>query len=150
MLEMEVIALAGGVEALRGLFKYHAPIPNSLGMAYVGILWLPFEACRFQINVESVELGTTGMREAAVMITEDDNWPRPPDDEIPHIENDEELQAMYAEALAKPPLQWPSDERKYDAQFPDHPLSKVRVRMDKIVASMKFDASIKSLRPFRI
>jgi hypothetical protein len=150
MLSADVITVAGGVEALRGLFKYHAPIENSLGMCYVGILWLPFEACRFQINVESMELGDTGLREAMVMVMEGDKWPQPPQDEIPHIENDQQLQAMYAEALAKPPLHLPSDDPKYDPNFPDHPLSKVRAGLDKVVATLKFDTSVKSLRPFRI
>ena len=31
------------VEALSGVFKYRSPAPGSLGMAYVGILWLPFQ-----------------------------------------------------------------------------------------------------------
>jgi hypothetical protein len=155
MLSIGVINVAAGtgeVEALRGLFKYHAPIENSLGMAYVGILWLPFEACRFQINIESMELGDTGLREAMVMIMEGDNWPKPPqnENEIPRIENNEQLQAMYADALAKPPLQLPSDEAKYDASFPDHPLSKVRARMDTIIATLKVDAGLRSLRPFRL
>ena len=57
---------------------------------------------------------------------------------------------MYAEALARPPLQLPSDEQKYDGNFPDHPLSKVRARMGKIVETLKVDANIKSLHPFRI
>ena len=70
MLEMGVVSVASGIECLRGLFKYHAPIPNSLGMAYVGILWLAFEACRYQIKVESMELGDTGLREAVVMMME--------------------------------------------------------------------------------
>jgi hypothetical protein len=153
MLDCDVITVAGGtLEALRGLFKYHAPHPpKSLGMAYVGILWIPFATCRFQINAESMELGDTGFREAMVMATMGDAWPKPEQQgELPRIENDEQLQAMYDAALAKPPLQLPSDDAHFDAQFPDHPLTKVRARLDKIVATVKFDASVKSLAPFRI
>src|SRR5665213_3067299 len=72
---MQVIT-SDGIEALRGLFKYHAPGPNRLAMAYIGILWLPFETCRFQINVEAMELGTTGMREAIVMSLNRENSPQ--------------------------------------------------------------------------
>ena len=67
MLEMEPVT-AAGVEGLCAVFKYRSPVPGSLGMAYVGILWLPFRDCRFQVNVEAIEQGTTGIREAAVMV----------------------------------------------------------------------------------
>ncbi len=59
---------AAGVEALRGLFKYRAPVPGSLAMYHVGILWVPFQDSNFQVNIEAVERGTTGGREAAVSL----------------------------------------------------------------------------------
>jgi hypothetical protein len=150
MLSMQVITI-DGVEALRGLFKYHAPGPNRLAMAYIGILWLPFETCRFQINVEAMELGTTGTREAIVMSLDRENWPQFEQLGDPLvIETEEQWNAMYEVALKKPPRHLPSDDAKYDAGFPDHPLSKVRARLDKIVESLKFDASVKGLAPFRV
>ena len=54
MLAMEITTVAGA-EALRGLFKYRAPLPGSLAMYYLGILWLPFHDCNFQINIEAME-----------------------------------------------------------------------------------------------
>jgi len=60
MLGMERTSVAGA-EALRGLFKYRAPIPDSLAMYYVGILWLLFGECNFQLNIEATETGTTGI-----------------------------------------------------------------------------------------
>lgn len=77
MLSLEVTLIAG-VEALRGLFKYRAP--NCIAMYYVGILWLPFQECRFQINVEAIETGLTGAREVFVYITEPELRPTPPSD----------------------------------------------------------------------
>jgi hypothetical protein len=61
MLEMDLVTVACA-EALSGVFKYRSPMPGSLGMMYVGILWLPFHNCWFQINVEALELGTTGRK----------------------------------------------------------------------------------------
>jgi hypothetical protein len=38
MLSLDPVT-AAGVEGLRGLFKYRAPVPGSLAMYYVGIEW---------------------------------------------------------------------------------------------------------------
>lgn len=57
-----------GLEALVGVFKYKSPEQNSLAMYYVGIIWIPFEKCTYQVNFESLERGATGSREAAVSL----------------------------------------------------------------------------------
>ena len=148
MLAMNVIRI-NGTEALHGLFKYRAPEPMTTGMSYVSILWLPFENCCYQINVESMELGTTGMREAVVMAMAPDAWPMPSQSEIPRIESQEQLAAMYAAARKRPPPDVPSDDPKYDAMFPDHPLTKVRARMSRILTTLNLDA-VKRLSSFRL
>lgn len=146
MLEMAVVT-ATGAEALAGVFKYRSPRPGSLGMAYVGILWLPFRDCWFQVNVEAVELGTTGMRECAVMVTEGDRWPMEPQDEIPIIDSMEELEALYQKARVR---HLPSDDPKHDASFPQHPLSLVRARLARVIATARFAPDVSSLLPHRI
>jgi hypothetical protein len=146
MLELEVVT-AAGAEGLSGVFKYRSPMPGSLGMAYVGILWLPFEDCRFQVNVEALELGTTGVRECAVMAIEGDRWPREPQTEIPVIETEEQLQEFYRKARVR---HLPSDDPKYDASFPQHPLSQVRTRLARIIGSARLGPDAKGLRPHRI
>jgi hypothetical protein len=149
MLEMEPVT-AAGVEGLAGVFKYRSPIPGSLGMAYVGILWLPFRDCRFQVNVEAVEQGTTGMREAAVMVIEGDKWPMEPQAEIPVINSQEELDALYAKAREKPLKRLPSDDPKYDASFPQHPLSLVRAGLARVIASARLGSDARGLQPHRV
>ncbi len=116
MLAIEVVT-AAGAEGLSGLFKYRSPVSGGHGMCYVGILWLPFEDCRFQVNVEAFEMGTTGVREAAVMVIEREKWPMESQAEIPIINSEEELQALYRKARVR---QLPSDDPKYDALFPQH------------------------------
>ena len=44
-------------------------------MYYVGILWLPFQECNYQLHVEAMETGMTGGREAAVYLIARDRWP---------------------------------------------------------------------------
>ncbi|HKX32813.1 MAG TPA: hypothetical protein VJ302_34325, partial [Blastocatellia bacterium] len=75
MLAMDLVT-AAGVEVLCGIFKYRAPVPDSSAKCYVGILWVPFREGRFQINIEAMEYGTSGMREAVVMMFEGDSWPK--------------------------------------------------------------------------
>lgn len=149
MLEMEPITVAG-VEGLSGVFKYRSPVPGSLGMAYVGILWLPFRDCWFQVNVEAVEQGATGMREAAAALIEGDNWPMEPQTEIPVINSKEELDAMYARARQQPLRRLPSDDAKYDASFPQHPLSLVRAGLARVFTTAQLRPDARRLQPHRI
>ncbi|WP_165073071.1 hypothetical protein [Paludisphaera rhizosphaerae] len=146
MIAVEVIEVAG-FETLGGVFKYRSPDPNSLGIYYVAILWLPFRDCWFQVNIEAVERGTTGIREAAVMMLDRDAWPTP--------EGEPELippGVDYTTFVRRKPIRSiPSDDPKYDEKFPDHPLSLVRRRMIEIIATAEFDARVaRDLRPFRL
>jgi hypothetical protein len=147
MLAMEVTT-AAGVEALRGLFKYRAPVPRSLAMYYVGILWVPFRECNFQVNVEAMEAGTTGTREAAVMLIEGDRWPKPPADTPPVVLKSAE--ELFARLGSAPVRQLPSDDERHDASFPRHPLSQVRARLAEVVATARLDPGAGPLTPFRV
>jgi hypothetical protein len=147
MLSMEVTTVAG-VEALRGLFKYRAPVPGSLSMYYVGILWLPFEECRFQVNIEAMESGPTGFREAAVMMIEGDRWPKPPEDTPPIVLKSAE--ELFEKLGSSPVRQIPSDDEQYDHSFPDHPLTQVRARLAEVVATAQWKANTGQLTPFRV
>lgn len=147
MLAMEVTT-AAGAEWLCGLFKYRAPFPGSLAMYYVGILWLPFQECQFQVNVEAMEAGTTGAREAAVMLIEGDQWPTPPPDTPPVVLNSAE--ELFEQLRTAPIRQLPSDDERYDSSFPDHPLSQVRARLAQVLASARLDLDAGRLTPFRV
>jgi hypothetical protein len=148
MLELDVVR-AAGAEGLAGVFKYRSPVEGSNGMAYVGILWLPFADCRYQVNVEAVELGATGLREAMVMVIEKEKWPMEPQAEIPVITSQEDLDALYAKARTRPPRRLPSDDPKYDASFAGHPLSLVRARLARVIATARLGPDAAGLRPYR-
>lgn len=128
---------AGGRDALCGLFKYKFQ-PRQRALQYVGIVWIPFENYTFQINVESVEQGTTGRREAAIMLELGDEWPGSYAAPI-FVASAEELMQRLNNARV---INLPSDDEKYDPRFPDHPLSKVRRRLHEIIHTLKFDESI--------
>ncbi len=146
MLAMEAVAVTGA-EALSGLFKYRSPLPNNLGMFYVGILWLPFDQCSFQINVEAFEQGITGTREAAVMLIARDEWPELDQKDMPVIHNRGELQELYRKARVR---RLPSDEPRYDHMFPKHPLSLVRARLAEVIATARLDKDAQCAKPFRV
>jgi hypothetical protein len=146
MLAMEVVQI-GQFNALKGVFKYRSPIPNSLAMMFVHIIWIPFQRGMIQLNIESLEVGTTGMREATVMLIEGDRWPKLSSTDEP-IEVSGTVE-MFDQMLARPLLALPSDEEQYDKSFPDHPLSKVRHRMTEVMSSFTVSAQPSDLVPFR-
>jgi hypothetical protein len=136
LLEMEKVKVASHT-ALRGLFKYRSPIPQSLGMMYVNILWMSFGDWSAQLNVESLENGETGVREATVFMIEGESRDIPKPSEPMLVANVEE---MFTHMRAQPLRTLPSDSRNYDQSFPDHPLSKVRHRMEQVIATVSISA----------
>lgn len=125
MLSLKVTTVAGA-EALRGLFNYRAAT-NIFAMYYAGILWLPFQNCNFQINVEAMENGLTGARETFAVIIDHNSWPSPPPDTPPVPF--ESVEESFRRLMSAPVCQWPSDNERYDKPLPNHPLSKVRTRI---------------------
>lgn len=158
MLSLDVTTL-DNFEALRGVFKYRSPVPESLAMMSVGIFWIPFDSCTFQINIEAVEQGTTGIREAAVNVMEPEKypdpsvldrcpWPQADPDAEPVVVTD--VEDMFARMRQAPLRPLPSDDVSFDPMFPEHPLSKVRGRMKVVADTLKIDKGwFQSLKPFR-
>ncbi len=134
-----------GFEALTGVFKYRSPVPGHLGMYYVGIVWLPFETCAFQVNFESLERGTTGAREAAVALIE---RVAPPPQEEPEMLTS--MDDFFERVRSAKVRAIPSDAAAYDAAFPEHPLSKVRRLMAQFEAEAIFEKRLSALKPFRV
>jgi hypothetical protein len=136
LLGMDVVAV-GGEAALRGMFKYRSPIPQSMGMMFVNILWIPLGDRIAQINVESVEQGETGVREAAVSVMIGEKPVIVAPNEPVLVES---IEDMFAHMRAQSLQALPSDQSQYDHMFPDHPLSKVRHRMAQVVATLSIAA----------
>lgn len=135
-----------GIEALVGTFKYRAPMPKSMAMYYVGIVWLPFRDFCFQVNFESLERGTTGMREASVMMLEP--VAPSPVQQQPVAMNS--MEDMFEHIRNQPLRRIPSDEAKWDQKFPDHPLSKVRAMLGRFENGAKFTPKLLKQVPYRV
>lgn len=144
MIELTVENIAG-LECLVGVFKYKSPVPKHLGMYYVGIVWIPFEKFMFQINFESLETGTTGAREAAVaLITQRE--PAAVAEEPVMLNSVEEL---FANIRKNPVRVLPSDDKKYDATFVEHPLSKVRGLLEHFRHRAQIDKRLLKQKTYR-
>ncbi len=136
---------AGGIDVMKGVFKYRSPQPNSMGMYFVGILAFLFRDFAFQINTESLETGTTGAREAAISLILNEK-PAENRESIPVNSMEEMFEMMRNRPLSKTP----ADREEYDASFPNHPLSKVRAIQQHIINTITVDNVVKKSKLYRI
>jgi hypothetical protein len=102
-------------------------------MMFVGIIWIPFSNYMYQLNLEALEQGTTGFREAAIALLHPESRPK-------HEERQEPIavasaEEMFARMRSSPVRALLSDEEQFDEKFPNHPLSLVRKRMKVVSAS---------------
>lgn len=58
--------------------------------------------------------------------------------------------SQYAKARETPLRRLPSDDPKYDASFPQHPLSQVRAGLASMIASARLGAEARNIRPYRV
>lgn len=131
-LEVEEVETEAG-RGLRSVHKYRWP-HNPLAIVYVGVILLAWEDAHFRIHTEAWEQGTTGAREAAVMLIMGDEWPRAEETEPVVVKDMDELfQRMGSSALQA----LPSDDPSWDSLLEDHPLSKVRRQQRAILAALR-------------
>lgn len=136
---------AGGVDVMKGVFKYRSPEPESTAKYYVGVLTMPYRDFSIQINTESLEVGPTGGREAAVAVIRND---KPPDDQEPiRVESAEELFKLMR---SSPVRRIPADDEEYDMLFPHHALSKVRALQTRILESLEVADVVRNSQPYRV
>jgi hypothetical protein len=143
MIEVDTLRVDECV-AIRTIFKQPQ---QPMGMTYLGSLTIPFRDFSYVIKVQCQEYGATGLREAAVLDSllqsgqikldgrtgnQIEGWARDP--------YDASIETPLARNLAE-------DER-YDAQFPDHPLSRVRSILNPIQASLRVNNAVKSKPKF--
>lgn len=116
------------------------------GMIYKASLVLPFRDCSFVINVQAVEPGITGLREAITL----NQWMQL---EAQKDKTGNELMEGYAADPYDPnfkegTLMNYADQATFDNDFPDHPLTLVRAKIAAIKASIQLDPSLSGLVPF--
>ncbi len=99
----------GGMPALRQILKLPLPGQPS-GQAFIGSFTVPRATCSTVVKIQAAERGVTGMREAVVMARlgpEQYFRPHP-----------------YAPEVRGGPPFHAADHDRWDADFPDHPLTR--------------------------
>ncbi|CAB3803859.1 hypothetical protein [Paraburkholderia caffeinilytica] len=140
LVETELAQLTA-LSAVRTLFK--ARMDQIRGFAFVGSYTLPFADRSYVIKVQSVEQGVTGMREAAIMVLMG-----PPEIDEVTGELIGWAQDPYDPGYRAEFMRNQADDQKFDAQFPDHPLSKVRRYLAELESGVRVDPAIRGLQPF--
>jgi hypothetical protein len=121
-----------GLQAVCSIVKSQQLVGGSV---YVGGYTLPFYDCSVVIRVQCVENANgVGAREAAV---------KPRFAGRPDWEQD-----LYDPTYRGKYMRNQSDDSRYDADFPDHPLSRIRRYLAALPDQIDIDPGIKALRPF--
>jgi hypothetical protein len=124
---MSVLRVAG-CPAIKVIFK----VPQKpSGMTYVGSLTIPFRDFSFVVKVQCEERGITGGREA-VLLT---RWLETHD-----------LPAVLGDPTDLP--DWHPESEEFDAEFPGHPISRVRRVLRRVCDSLVIDEGVASAAGF--
>lgn len=126
-----------GVPSVLTLFKFPQ---QPTGMTYVGAVTVPFRDRSFVVRVQSFELGTTGLRESTVVMLE----PTSPDGFPEGWAADPYDPTHQAAVLANK-----ADDERWDATFPEHPLSRLRRILGEIVSTTRLSSEVRASPAFR-
>jgi hypothetical protein len=99
------------------------------GMTYIGSVAIPFQDFGYAVMVHCPETGTTGLREALLF----DRWMAAGNT------------PQFADGRVVMPPDWDPDAEEHDADFPDHPMSRLRDLMGQVVGSMRLDPAVHAL-----
>ncbi|MFD7867480.1 hypothetical protein [Streptomyces sp. NPDC057682] len=123
----------GGLPALRQILKLPLPDRPS-GQAFIGSFTVPRAGCSTVVKIQTREEGMTGMREAVVMARighQDYFRPHP-------YAPDAQGGLPFHEA----------DHARWDAEFPDHPLTRVRRTLDTLAQVVTVAPEFAAQPPF--
>ncbi len=123
------------------------------GFSYQGTLVIPRQNFSFVIRVQCLERGTTGSREAAIMLVEKNNLSIEAAEEeyVDHPIFGGVLKTAEIQGWRKDPYEAQFDDRalftladqeKYDPPFPHHPLSRARQKLNHIINTIQFNPEI--------
>lgn len=128
------------IKSIAAIFKL---MQNPSGMTYVASLTIPFRDCSFVVKLQCPELGITGMRDTAIFAKlsselEFDDKGRPQG----------WMKDPYLSACDSSARYNLSDQAQYDADFPDHPLSRARRHLAASADSVTVSSSALSAPRF--
>lgn len=132
LIEASVKSL-GALPALKQILKLPLPGQPS-GQAFIGSFTVPRAMCSTVVKVQAPERGMTGMREAMVMAQVGHDKYFRPHPYAPDVQGGLPFHA--------------ADHAQWDAQFPDHPLTRVRRTLDALAAAVQVVPEFAALPPF--
>ncbi len=123
----------GELPALRQILKL--PLPNQpSGQAFIGSFTVPRAGCSTVVKIQAAERGMTGMREAVVMARLGPDQYFRPHPYAPELQGGLPFHA--------------ADHVQWDADFPDHPLTRVRRTLDALAGAVTVEPGFAALPPF--
>ena len=136
----EALAGQGGIVSVEAVTMLSVPSVAAIfklpqtpsGMTYVSSLTIPFRDCSFVVKFQCPERGITGMRDTAIFAKLAASL-KIGSDGVPRGWMKDPYLAS-ADDSAKFNL---SDQAQYDADFPDHPLSRARRHLNSLSGSVR-------------
>jgi hypothetical protein len=135
--------LVDGCPAVRTLFK---AAQEPAGRIYGGALTIPFRDFSYIFKTQCEEEGTTGMRDTMVLMQLMAAGESAPETKAMGMTG--WLDDPYDAQESGPLTRNKSERPEYDAQFPDHPLSRVRRTLDHLAQTVKVSDDIKRMPAF--
>ena len=141
LLAAEVVDVQG-MSCVETIFKL--PQENR-GMVYIGSITVPFEQLSYVVKIQSVERGVTGIREAVIL-------DRLMGEGFQFEIVDQKMMGWAADPY-DPTGDYPlapnlAESEKYDAEFPDHALTKVRRTLGQIKETLQFSDELRNCPKF--
>jgi len=137
-----------GLDAVRLLNKFwSSPATDDLGKDYNGALVFPLAEGCFFIRVAAREQGMTGVREAMVAAILHKQGKLELPKSVPPADASIGLGASIRKHALVPA---PSDDEQYDADFPEHPLTRVRRMFKHIENTLTIAPELKTAKPYRV
>jgi hypothetical protein len=123
------------------LGNYQNPPDDRPGFVYHTSVVIPTAESRILLQAVAAETGATGMREAAgILIFMDENGLTDMEKAADSFTRDPYDHAYDQGAIFKE-----SDDRRFDKTFPDHPLSKCRAQMERLLGSLTISERIQRI-----
>jgi len=140
LIEVDTVKIQG-VNAVKAIFK----VPQTpSGMTYLASYTIPFETCSYVVKLQVPEMGTTGTREALIsnrMLAKN---------ELVIGEEGMEgwMEDPYNPTFKGGTLMNKAEDPKYDADFPDHPLTIARKWLTEIALTIDFKPEVRKLKEY--
>ncbi len=139
------IAKIKGLETIWQIYKYWYPKPQDMRKVYLGAMAFPFADFCYILKIQCIESGTTGVREAAISLS------------LPKTEQSSKepivirsMAEMFDHMKKTSMIRSASDDEQYDAQFPDHPLSRARWHLKHFADTLMISPDLQKARPYRV